>query len=96
MKKLPIITLFIILSSMSAYGGVNEFDSCRCGNAIATKGDSKQEVLQKCGQPAKVSYQGTSCYQMWLYNFGPNEFMQGICFDSGDKVKKVLSLNHGY
>lgn len=33
---------------------------------------------------------------MWLYNFGPTEFMQGVCFDNSGRVKKVLSLERGY
>ena len=74
---------------------MNVFESCRCKNGIATKGDLKQEVLQKCDQPA-TQYPGRSgCSEIWLYNFGPNEFMQGICFEGG-RVDKVLSLDRGY
>lgn len=81
----------------NASAGINEFESCRCKNGLATKGDQKQEVLQKCEQPASHQFNiGRDCREMWLYNFGPNEFMQGICFDSGGRVKKVLSLTHGY
>jgi uncharacterized protein DUF2845 len=83
------------VAATGAHAGVNEFDSTRCGNAIASKGDMKHEVLEKCGKPASVSYPSRDCPQMWLYNFGPNEFMQGICFER-DRVKKILSLNRGY
>lgn len=81
----------------NAVAGMNEFESCRCSQGIATRGDSKAEVVQKCGKPASQSRSGNSdCRDMWLYNFGPYEFMQGVCFDTNGKVKKVLSLNHGY
>lgn len=94
-KSVIIYPSFLILTTM-AHGGMNEFESCRCRNAIVSKGDMKHEVVDKCGQPAKVSYVSRDCPEMWLYNFGPNEFMQGICFDSSSRVKKILSLNHGY
>jgi hypothetical protein len=76
--------------------GLNEFESCRCKNGIATKGDKSQDVLAKCDQPAtKTSTRTRNCHEVWLYNFGPNEFMQGVCFDGG-RVNKVLSLDYGY
>ena len=77
--------------------GLNEFESCRCKNGIATKGDQSKDVLQKCEQPAvtTLSTRTKSCNNVWLYNFGPNEFMQGVCFEGG-RVKKVLSLDYGY
>jgi hypothetical protein len=76
--------------------GLNEFESCRCKNGIASKGENKQEVLAKCDQPAATTFTRTkNCTDLWLYNFGPNEFMQGVCFDRG-RVSKVLSLDYGY
>jgi hypothetical protein len=76
--------------------GLNEFESCRCKNGIATKGDKSQDVLLKCDQPATTTSTRTkNCSVVWLYNFGPNEFMQGVCFDRG-RVNKVLSLDYGY
>jgi len=93
------IALCFLLSSLvtSASAGMNEFESCRCKNWLATKGDQKHEVLQKCDQPASQQYgSNRDCREIWLYNFGPNEFMQGVCFDSSGRVKKILSLGHGY
>lgn len=90
------ICLILFLQATNAVAGANEFESCRCGNELASKGDSKQEVQRKCGQPLQVSYNVRSgCSEMWLYNFGPNEFMQGICF-TRSSVQKILSLTRGY
>lgn len=76
--------------------GLNEFESCRCKNGLATKGENRQDVLAKCDQPATTTFTRTkNCNEVWLYNFGPNEFMQGVCFDRG-RVNKVLSLDYGY
>lgn len=97
MKKVLIAVAMSCSMTVNAFAGMNEFESCRCNNGIASRGDSKPEVLQECGQPARQQYGSNSdCREMWIYNFGPNEFMQGICFDRTDHVKKVLSLGHGY
>jgi hypothetical protein len=80
----------------NAVAGISEFESCRCGNEIATRGDSKADVERKCGKPAaQTNLRRSDCSEIWLYNFGRNEFMQGVCFDNS-KVKKVLSLDRGY
>ncbi|WP_085811869.1 DUF2845 domain-containing protein [Geoanaerobacter pelophilus] len=89
----------LALVAMNAANGntrMNVFESCRCSNGIATKGDSKEEVLEKCAQPASNQHsKRTDCDEIWLYNFGANEFMQGVCFSRG-RVSKVLSLDYGY
>jgi len=95
-RAYAVICLIFCFQTTNAVAGMDEFESCRCKNELATKGNSKLEVQQKCGPPLQVSYNvRKSCLEMWLYNFGPNEFMQGICFDRGS-VQKVLSLTRGY
>lgn len=90
------LTSVAMNAAANAHTGVNVFESCRCNNGLATKGNLKQEVLEKCAQPVIRQFSGSrDCGEIWLYNFGPNEFMQGICFD-GNRVNKVLSLDHGY
>lgn len=96
MKGIVLIWFILAMIKGNAVAGVNEFESCRCKNGIATKGDTKQDVQQKCEQPVRIHYVNNDCREMWLYNFGPNEFMQGICFASNGRVKKVLSLDYGY
>lgn len=97
MLRITVVTcLCLCLLTTNAVAGADEYESCRCKNELATKGDTKQDVQRKCGQPLQVSYNvRRGCYEMWLYNFGPNEFMQGICFERGS-VQKVLSLTRGY
>ena len=96
-----VILLCVCSTFMSVSGYAAEFDTCRCANGLASKGDSKEEVLQECGKPmAKHSrYQRIRGSRMhveeWVYNFGPNEFMQAIIFDSDGKVVSVTSLGYG-
>jgi hypothetical protein len=95
-RGLVVVVAVIFGFVANAVAGINVFESCRCGNEIATRGDSKTDVERKCGKPAaKTSRTRSDCGDMWLYNFGRNEFMQGVCFDKS-KVKKVLSLDRGY
>ena len=90
------LALVAMNAAANAHSGMNVFESCRCNNGLAAKGDLKQEVLEKCEQPVSRQFTGSrDCSEIWLYNFGPNEFMQGVCFDRG-RVNKVLSLNYGY
>jgi hypothetical protein len=97
MKKIIFAVVVLVSAAANAFAGMNEFESCRCNNGIASKGDSKSEVTQECGKPVRRDYRYDSdCTEMWIYNFGPNEFMQGICFDRNERVKKVFSLGHGY
>ncbi|MCM0081329.1 DUF2845 domain-containing protein [Geomonas sp. Red32] len=91
----PNITL-AMNAAANANSGLNAFESCRCKNGLATNGDSMQEVMQKCDEPvAKSASYRSGCAEIWLYNFGPNEFMQAVCFHRG-RVSKVISLDHGY
>lgn len=90
------LTLVAMNAAAKSHTGMNVFESCRCNSGLAVKGDLKQEVLEKCAQPVSRQFTGSrDCREIWLYNFGPNEFMQGVCFDN-NRVKKVLSLDYGY
>ncbi|QWV94219.1 DUF2845 domain-containing protein [Geomonas oryzisoli] len=92
----PNLAVIAMNAAAKAHTGMNVFESCRCNNGLATKGDSRQEVLEKCAQPAGRFGGDRDCPEIWVYNFGPNEFMQGVCFDRSNRVTKVLSLDHGY
>jgi hypothetical protein len=95
-RGLVVVVAVLLGCGANAVAGMNEFESCRCSQGIATRGDSKAEVEQKCVKPAAKTYLRNDCRDMWLYNFGRNEFMQGVCFGNNGQVKKVLSLDHGY
>jgi len=96
LRTFVMMCCFYSLLTTAATAGMNEFDSCRCNNGLATKDDTKEEVLEECGKPVQIySNLRRDCREMWLFNFGPNEFMQGICFEN-NRVKKVLSLTRGY
>lgn len=66
-------------------------DSMRCGSKLVADGDTKFEVLVKCGEPEFVDV--ISGYyarkiEIWNYRLGPNEFVRTLTF-RGDRLKKI-------
>jgi hypothetical protein len=99
MRKL-ILTIAIIITPCFSYA-LGEFDTLRCNNGIVSKGDTKYEVLQKCGKPArdesvyrKYSYSGryiNKVLNQWTYDFGPQEFIYLVNFDGSGIVYNVYN-----
>lgn len=88
----------------------------RCGNLLVLEGDTRGEVIAKCGEPADVSQRaiwrppvvwhygrlirvGADDLQVriehWVYNLGPNRFMQRLRFEDGIVVE-IETLGYGY
>jgi hypothetical protein len=57
-------------------------DLMYCGNKLVNLGDSKFEVLQKCGEP---TYKDEN---RWIYDQGTGEFRKIVIF-AGDKVAVI-------
>jgi len=101
--KLTFFIAGLLCFAFTVAASANQFESCRCPKGIASKGDSKQEVLSECGTPLRtesgsVTIRGKRIYvEKWVYNFGPNEFMQSIAFDyNNNQVVVVESLQKGF
>lgn len=103
LKQLILISFFLIPNTAFALG---EFDSMRCDRGIVSKGDTKYEVSQKCGEPTrkesvyrKYSYTGryiNRALEQWTYDFGPQEFLYLVNFDSSGTVYNVYNTgNYG-
>ena len=108
MKWLLAFLGILALSMSEAY-------ALRCGNKLVSVGDTKIELLQKCGEPIQVTHRKERypiriydyhlddyrlSYEIvyveeWIYNFGPNRFMQSIIFRDG-RISKIESLSYGY
>lgn len=107
MEKLRIVRFLVLLLLLttSAYAG-----SMRCANQIVTNGDTKADVRLKCGEPVSQSehqeqlregidqereVRTTFVFNDWVYNFGPDQFMQIVTFKNG-RVVEIRSGSHGY
>jgi ribosomal protein L32 len=81
---------------------MNESDTLRCRNSLVSKGDSKYEVIEKCGEPARkehITYYGTysgKTVEQWTYDFGPQEFVYLVRFESNGAVSHMYNTgNYG-
>lgn len=82
----------------------------RCGSYLVSTGDTKGEVLLKCGEPASQNtYQQqlregidqnhevrtTYLFDDWVYNFGPDQLLQIVTFRNG-RVFSIRSGDYGF
>lgn len=82
----------------------------RCGNVLVSEGDSKAEVLIKCGAPdwktkwsedivgsadSSLSSYLSSEKERWLYNLGPQRFMRILLFEDG-RLTDVSTGERGF
>jgi hypothetical protein len=84
-------------------------DSLRCDGGIIGVGDSKLDLLGKCGQPAlREEVQAAAgvfgatgvsrplvVQERWTYNFGPRAFVQVVTLEVG-VVKAIERGGYGY
>jgi hypothetical protein len=100
----------IFLAALAASGSAAGSDTLRCGSHLVSTGDTKVEVLIKCGEPAwKDSWtdelidgadtdveRGISVdRERWVYNFGPNAFLEFLSFDNG-RLTGITAGGYGY
>jgi hypothetical protein len=76
--------------------------SIDCAGGIVEVGDTKVELLGKCGEPtlrdARSSVRGTlivATVEEWTYNFGPSRFLMRVTLEGG-KVVLIERGGHGY
>ena len=84
-------SLFVALVSF-AYGiNLDDSSECECSNGSVKIGDSKYDVIKKCGEPTSREDLGA----VWVYDFGSKRFICYIRF-AGDTVKRIQLGAYGY
>lgn len=85
------------------YGsGPNPTADFGCERSIISVGDSKKEVLTKCGKPTsretirrkQRGAKGNQSVEKWTYNLGPSRLMRFYRFENG-KVAAVETGGYG-
>lgn len=80
----------------------------RCGDQLVSVGDSKVEVIAKCGEPMLKTQRDevveetddasklrvTIIIDEWTFNLGPNEFLYFLRFENG-KLADIRSGGYG-
>ena len=69
--------------------------SVRCGTKIVQVGDTKDQVLFKCGQPTTISQRRRGGGEVWHYNPGSGKFT-GIARFTGSKLTSIELGGRGY
>lgn len=101
MRKLVSLFLGALLVFPAFCMAKEETDSFQCAGGIVAPGDSKREVVRKCGKPTRKSivYKGTILYkrtrslEKWTYDLGPDNFVYLLTFE-GDKVVHIYNLEY--
>lgn len=102
-------TALVGLAALLAAPAPARADSLRCDGGIVAVGDSKLDLLGKCGQPAlreevpaAVGVFGATgvarplvVQERWTYNFGPRAFVQVVTIEVG-VVKAIDRGGYGY
>ena len=63
----------------------------KCGNKYVHKGDTENEVIQKCGQPFHTSRGGRN----WYFEQSRGTFVREIIFNEHGKVMQINMVNPG-
>jgi hypothetical protein len=106
MKAWCLLGLFVVLSCVLATPSALAF---RCGGEIIENGDTREEVGRACGEPAliravplrKVLVEKAGVYwpmavdEKWIYNPGPQEFVEILYFYQG-KVVHIDDAGYGW
>lgn len=104
------IPVRILLLSVCALVWPSVSLAMRCGNNLVDVGDTKIEVLAKCGEPALKEDIGDDFttendslgrrkerryVEQWTYNFGSTRFIYVITIRNG-KVIDIRTLDKGF
>jgi hypothetical protein len=104
------LVAFVALGLLGMAGGAAAEDSLRCGGGLVAVGDSKLDLLGKCGGPTLVEerleergggapgpwrVRVSTTVERWTYNFGPNQFVMYVTLDTG-RVAAIERGNYGY
>jgi hypothetical protein len=109
MNRIYMITLLALaLTGSTAQAWHTEIspNTLRCGNRLVIVGETKVDVLAKCGQPLFSEIVGEDhirtpygdqirTVEEWTYNFGATDFLYVLTFKGG-RLVKIQQGERGY
>ena len=91
------IGIFLILAAFfllpfvgQALAELDDYSVIQCPGGIISVGDTRFEVVEKCGEPTRVEDNG----DIFIYDYGPTEFVRYITFVE-DKVERIQMGGYG-
>ena len=87
----PFLILFFLGVSSSLAIDREDVSSLGCSDGIVNLGDSKSDVLEKCGEPTRKD--GFQEY-LWVYDFGSSNLVYYLTF-SRDRLDRIQTGGYG-
>jgi hypothetical protein len=87
----PFLILFFLGVSSSLAIDREDVSSLGCSDGIVNVGDSKSDVLEKCGEPTRK--EGFQEY-LWVYDFGSSNLVYYLTF-SRDRLERIQTGGYG-
>jgi len=106
----PSLRAVLLLGALSLVFPVPSAWALRCGNRIVDAGDSKFDVLVRCGEPAAIEQRGEELIEKtaegrtrssivtteeWIYNFGPTQFLSILTFRD-ERLVSIEQRGYGF
>ena len=111
LRRIDWAALFVSLLVLTApHSPAEATNSMKCGTRLVTTGDTKAEVLARCGAPdwrdewsekiiedfAGLNERRISVErERWIYNFGPQKFLRFLVFQNG-RLANITTGDHGF
>lgn len=86
------LVLFLVCASSSFAVDLEDADALECADGIVNVGDSKSDVLEKCGEPTRK--EGFREY-LWIYDFGSSSLVYYLTF-SKERLERVQTGGYGH
>lgn len=102
-KRLSVFVICVVLITATAMmavpaiaqTGQSVLTPVRCGTKLVQIGDTKEQVLAKCGAPY-YRYPGTEGGgEMWVYNRGSGRF-SGFMRFTGNRLTAIEKTGYGF
>jgi hypothetical protein len=87
----PFLVIFFLGVSSSLAIDREDVSSLGCSDGIVNLGDSKSDVLEKCGEPTRK--EGFQKY-VWVYDFGSSNLVYYLTF-SRDRLERIQTGGYG-
>ncbi len=88
---LPFLILFLVCASSSFAVDLEDADALGCRDGIVNMGDTKSDVLEKCGEPTRK--EGFQEY-LWIYDFGSLNLVYYLTF-SRNRLERIQTGGYG-
>lgn len=85
--------LLILVGTAFALPPAEPLSSFQCTGGVASVGDSKSDVITKCGEPNRVQKIKGNIREQWTYNFSAAKKLYYLEFQHG-KLETIQSCEY--